>query len=415
MAETRNDHAPSGALSRGWSSGTRTRARLVFALVLAVLAVWALKVEIPRIFSAHGLWDFGAFVASGRAAAQGLDPYGIYPPLTPHVVMPGFESWNPNLNPPVSALLFQMFDTADPERARLIWNGISVLCYLIAVGLLLRRYTRGTESVLVGIWTLGLAGFLDTLFLGQIYTPLVLCAAGAWLLLERRQFIAAGILIGLLISMKPNFLVWPVLLFLAGYRLPSLAAIATAGIIALVPLAVFGPGIYIDWLKLVASDGERAVFLTNGSFAGLAARMGLQFLAPVISGALLIGLAGWAFRWKPGVLEASGLALVAALLASPLGWIHYTLFLLPVLMSHRSRVWCFITSLALTVPVPYVLAQFGKPAWLQATVGSVYGWALVLVLAGLAFETWWSRDDALTAGGDRRSSLAYPQPPGNAR
>lgn len=414
MVETRDAGARSGALSRGWTDGNRTRARLAMSLVLALLAIWALRLEIPRVFSPHGLWDFGAFVASGRAAAQGLDPYGVYPPLTPHVVMPGFESWNPNLNPPVSALLFQVFDWADPVLTRQVWNGISILCYLAAVGLLLRRYTRGLEMALLGIWALGLAGFLDTLFLGQIYTPLVLAAVGAWLLLERGKLVAAGILIGLIISMKPNFLVWPVLLFLAGYRLPSLVAIATAGLIALVPLAVFGPHLYLDWLKLVASDGERAIFLTNGSFAGLAARVGLQFLGPILSGLLLIALAAWAFREKPSVLTVSGLALVAALLASPLGWIHYTLFLLPVMICHRGRLWSFAAAAALTVPVPYVLAQFGKPAWMQVTVGSVYGWALVLLLAGLALQAWAGRNERLMAGGDRRSSLSYPQPHGNS-
>ena len=33
----------------------------------------------------------------------------------------------------------------------------------------------------------------------------------------------------------------------------------------------------------------------------------------------------------------SALALVAAILASPLGWIHYTLFLLPVILGHWHR------------------------------------------------------------------------------
>ncbi|WP_409999605.1 hypothetical protein [Rhizobium leguminosarum] len=41
---------------------------------------------------------------------------------------------------------------------------------------------------------------------------------------------------------------------------------------AAVPLVIFGPGIYLGWLHLVATDGGRSVFLTNASFAGLAAR-----------------------------------------------------------------------------------------------------------------------------------------------
>ncbi|MDY6962513.1 MAG: glycosyltransferase family 87 protein, partial [Pseudomonadota bacterium] len=357
--------------------------RLLFPIGLAVLSLWVINFEFPRVVSDHGWWDFGAFVASGRAAAAGLDPYGIYPPLTPHVVFPGFEAWNPNLNPPISALLFQLFDITDLATSLRVWWGISLVCYLAAVVLLLRRYSEGVEAILLGIWAFALAGFWDTLFLGQIYTPLVLAAVVAWLLLERGKLVQAGILIGLLVSMKPNFLVWPVLLFLAGCWRPPLVAAATAAVVAAIPLAVFGPQIYLDWLSLVASDGDRAVFLTNASLAGLAARAGLPLLGTVLSALLLLSLAAWAVWRRPGTMDVSSFALVAALLASPLGWIHYTLFLLPVLLHHWQRPWTWPVAVALTIPVPLVLAQFGASAWLQLTVGSVYGWSLVLLLLGL--------------------------------
>ncbi|MGN7292558.1 glycosyltransferase family 87 protein [Rhizobium sp. SAFR-030] len=362
--------------------------QLVAALLLALFSVWAIKVELPRVIPDHGLWDFGAFVASGRAAASGLDPYGIYPPLTPHVVFPGFESWNPNLNPPISALLFQAFDAADPAVSFRIWRWISIGCYAAAVLLLLHRYARGLQAVLLGIWAAGLAGFWDTLYLGQIYTPLVLFAVIAWLQLERGNGVLAGIMIGLLVSMKPNFLVWPVLLFLSGYRLPSLVTVATAAVIALIPLAVFGPQIYLDWLRLVASDGDRAVFLTNASFSGLAARAGLPVLGSVAGGLLLLGLAIWAFRRRPTIIEVGSFGLLAALLASPLGWIQYTLFLLPILLHYRSQPWAFVAALLLTIPVPFVLSQFGASTVAQLTTGSVHGWALVLMLVGLIVQCW---------------------------
>jgi hypothetical protein len=362
------------------------------ALALALLAVWAISVEMPRVLPEHGLWDFGAFVASGRAAASGLDPYGIYPPLTPHVVFPGFESWNPNLNPPISALLFQVFDQADPVFAFGVWRWISVGCYATTVLLLLRRYSSGPQALLLGIWAAGLAGFWDTLYLGQIYTPLVLFAVIAWLQLERGNAVVAGIMIGLLVSMKPNFLVWPVLLFLAGYRLPSLVTVATGAVVAAIPVLVFGPQIYIDWLRLVASDGDRAVFLTNASFSGLAARAGLPLLGSIAGGVLLLGLAVWAYRRRPGVVEISSFGLLAALLASPLGWIQYTLFLLPVLLHHRDRPWAFIAAVLLTIPVPFVLSSFGASPLVQLTTGSVYGWALVLLLVGLIMERWQTAD-----------------------
>lgn len=94
--------------------------RSLVMVLLALASIWSMTQEFGRVASPHGLWDFGAFIASGRAAAEGLDPYGIYP-LTPHVVLPGFEAWNPNLNPPISALLFQLFDLAPPEVSLRVW------------------------------------------------------------------------------------------------------------------------------------------------------------------------------------------------------------------------------------------------------------------------------------------------------
>lgn len=364
--------------------------RWALALLLAVLSILVIAAELPRVMPGHGLWDFGSFVASGRAAREGLNPYGIYP-LTLRVELPGFESWNPNLNPPISALLFQLFDLADPETSFRVWWWISIAFHAATVALLLFRFGPGQPSALVvviALWAFALAGFWDTLFLGQIYLPLVFAAVAAWLLLERGHGLWAGILIGVLVALKPNFLVWPALLFLAGYRVPALAAVATAAAISFVPLAVFGPEVYRQWLELVASDRERAFFLTNASFSGLAARAGVPALGLVLSLALLAGLAAWAFWRRPGVMRASALALLAAVLASPLGWIHYTLFLLPVILAHWRRPAMQVVALLLIVPVPTIIDQFAKPAWIQLTLGSVYAWALVLCLATLLALEW---------------------------
>src|SRR5215213_7703406 len=113
----------------------------IAGLALAVLSAYVIASEYPRVISDHGLWDFGSFVASGRAAREGLNPYGVYP-LTLHVALPGFESWNSNLNPPISALLFQLFDLADPHISFRVWRAISVLCYAATVLILLKRYGR---------------------------------------------------------------------------------------------------------------------------------------------------------------------------------------------------------------------------------------------------------------------------------
>jgi hypothetical protein len=183
--------------------------------------------------------------------------------------------------------------------------------------------------------------------------------------------------------MKPNFLVWPVLLFLSGHRLPALVSIATAGAVSAVPLVVMGPEVYRQWFELIASDRERAFFLTNASLVGLTARMGLPSLGLWLGLALLGGSALWGLRARPTALQASALALLLALLASPIAWIHYTLFLLPVLFSRWRMTGIRLVALLLIVPVPFILDRFGEPAWVQVTSGSLYNWALVLCLAAL--------------------------------
>jgi hypothetical protein len=192
--------------------------------------------------------------------------------------------------------------------------------------------------------------------------------------------------------------VWPVLLFLAGHRVPAIVTVAVAAMISAIPLAVYGPEVYRQWFELVASDRERAFFLTNASFAGLAARAGVPALGLILSVGLLGGLAVWAFWRRPSVMRASALALMASLLASPLGWIHYTLFLLPVFLSEWRKPAMRVAGLLLIIPVPFIIEQFTKPAWIQVTIGSVYGWALVLCLVVLVMWEWRQRKGGVPAG-----------------
>ena len=393
---------------RGIGVARVRRASPIEQIALALIAVLVIATELPRALPDRSLMDFGSFVASARAAREGLNPYGVYP-LTLHVILPGFESWNPNLNPPISALLFRAFDLADPQVAFRIWWVVSVLFYAATVLLLLRRAPNGSKLVLA-LWAFALAGFWDTLVLGQIYLPLVLAATGAWLLLERGEERWAGILIGVVIAMKPNFLVWPGLMFLSGHRRPAVIAVATAAAISAVPLLWFGPEVYRQWIELILSDRGRATFLTNASLFGLAERAGAPVLGLIASLVLLAASALWALWRRPGALRVSALALVTSLLASPLAWIHYTLFLLPALFHHWRSPAARIAGALLIVPVPIILGQMGGPAWVQATVGSLYGWALVLFLIVLIrAEARDSRDEPKAAaekGLDPRAGLA---------
>lgn len=352
--------------------------RRALAAVLVALCLFVAVRGLAHALPGASLMDFGSFFASGEAAARGDDPYGVYP-LTFRVTLPGFESANPNLNPPISLPAFELFARLDPVDGFRLWWAISFAAYAALVWLLVRAYARD-RPLPAAAWAFALAGFWDTLVLGQIYVPLALAAAGAWLLLARGRVIAAGLLIGAVVAVKPNFLVWPGLLFLAGYYRPAFAAAASAATLTAIPLLLYGPEVYGQWIALVLNDAARARFLTNASLSGIAQRLGSPALGTVLSVALLAGLAIWTWRTRPPALLVSALGLLGALLASPIAWVHYTLFLLPVFFVLPLSAPMLLAAAALIVPVPFVLGYLDAPAWQQATVGSLYGWAVVLCL-----------------------------------
>ena len=348
-------------------------------LVAGVL-VWAVVSGLLRSTPTPELRDYGSFIASARAAVRGENPYGIYP-LTFHVVLPGFDVWNPNLNPPVSLIAFGWWDRVEPHAGFRVWWWISLASYTAGVALLVRRHGVRSHWLHV-LWAFALAGMWDTLALGQIYLPLVLAAVAAWLLLERGHATAAGILVGVIVAVKPNFLVWPVLLAAAGHVRPAMAAFATLVALWLAPIAVYGSGVYVQWFEVISSDRGRAAFLTNASLPGLLARMDLSSLGLVASALTLLALGTWALRRRPSSLHASALGLVGGIIASPIAWVHYALLLLPAFFAARIRLPILVAATLLVVPVPTVLGFLGTPSWQQVTFGSAYNWALLLCLVG---------------------------------
>jgi predicted DCC family thiol-disulfide oxidoreductase YuxK len=354
--------------------------RHVAALLLLVLVAWSARWALPT----GELRDYGSFVASGQAGAQGLNPYGIYP-LTFHVVLPGFDVWNPNLNPPVSVPLFAQFARMDPHTGFGAWWIFSAVCYVLAIVMLAHAYGRGRPVMI--LWALALAGFWDTLALGQIYLPLVLGTVAGWILLQRGHLATAGILIGVVVAVKPNFGVWPLLLLLAGHSRAAAAAGAAALAVSVIPLLTHGPGIYAQWIELVLSDRGRAAFLTNASLTGLTSRAGVSAAGMVLSGLVLLAMMRWAVRARPDPLRASAIGIAGGILASPIAWVHYTLFLLPAFFVWPLSGALLLAAGLMLVPVPVLLGYLDAPLWQVVTIGSAYNWAVLFALAGFSGAT----------------------------
>ncbi len=333
----------------------------------------------------ESLRDFGSFYESGRAALQGRNPYEIHD-LSYRVEIKHFSGANPNLNPPASLLLMAPVSLLDPAVTfRLLWWS-SLAVFLAALAYLARTYQPQGSRWLV-LWALSLPGFWGTLFLGQIYVPLMVAAVGAWVLQDRGRFVAAGVLIGLVAALKPNFLVWPVVLLLAGHRRTAASALLAFAALSAAPILLFGWDVYPQWYAMLANDDPgRALWVTNMSVIAYAGRLDIPWLGRVAALALLLATAWWAWRWRPDARDAAVIAMFVALLASPIAWIHYVLFLLPPLFSIRWSRAMIAGAVLLATPRIIANSLFEGPTWVEVTLGSVYNWGLLLLAVPVAWQ-----------------------------
>ncbi len=313
----------------------------------------------------------------GRRRAWAFNPYGVH-------------NADPNLNPPVVLLAFEPLSRLDPLSSRRAWYVLSLAFAVLAVAALARAYPRFSSPWRV-LWVLAFAGTWFTLQMGQLYTLLMLLAAGAWLLLRRGKQVPAGILLGILVAVKPQFGLWPLLLLLAGLWPAALSAASVAVILSVLPILRFGPGIYRSWLG--ATSLVSTAFSVNASIPGLFARLGLcwpgaqgpagnvlSLAGFALAAALVVGVCALVWRAAPAIDDICGLALVAALLASPIAWVGYTCLLAPVFLSRPWKPALVVAALLLLVPAPIVWAAGDASQQLLLASGMVYLSAMLLVL-----------------------------------
>jgi hypothetical protein len=361
--------------------------RLAITLAACVLGAYAtaLLVGNPLSVSLFGeppaqvpLADFGSFYASGQAAGQGLDPYDVYP-LTLDAVLGRGTGAAPNLNAPASLPLFQALTVLDVVGARRAWFVVTCVAYTLSIALLMRAY-RGFRGPLVIAWCLAMTGFFETLMLGQVYAVLALLTTTAFLLLVQRRWLAAGVLIGCVVAFKPNLVVWPALLLLGGYIQAGTIALLAAAAFGVLPVALYGPAVYAQWVDALRLDQVNAQ-VANASLVAALVRVGATQGVGLAVGALVLGgLAVWVWRTRPPVATTSGVALVGALLASPLAWVGYTLFLLPIVARMRLTLALVIAGGLLCIPRIDLQTWANTSQLLTPSVGSAFTVAWLILL-----------------------------------
>lgn len=303
-----------------------------------------LAVNLVWLTSANGLADLGSFLHSGVAFRHGLDPYGFYAWLNP----PPISRDALNLNPPVTVYFFAALTLLSAHVVQSLFLGASVALFAVAVALLLREYPD-KRDLLVVLAVLSMAGVWHMLWYRQIYAPLLLAIVGSWLLMRRGRLVWAGVLIGLVIVVKPNYALLPLLLFAAGHRRVAIPAFLTAAVVSAIPLAVDGPSIYEHWIRYsMAFQGID--WASNASLMSVGDRFGSAGVGEALTALLVVAAVVWHWRARPALLDATAAGLLAVILLGPVSWAGYTLLLLPFLFSRRWDRWTWVAILLLDIP-----------------------------------------------------------------
>lgn len=317
---------------------------------------------------------FGSFWASGDAWRNGLNPFAEQP-LTWRVAIPGPDVIDVNLNPPVLLPMMALFSLADMKPMAVVWLLVSLALALVSL-VIASRSSDGNKLKLA--WALSCSALVDTLMLGQIYALLLLLGTGVHMGVRSGRLVLSSACLGLIIAFKPNFALALVILCLAGHWRLAIGSGAIAGLVSSLSVAAFGHELLLQWITAIRAD-DHHMFPTTVSLFSYFARLQLFSLGVASAGLIVLISAVWAYSTKPDLRTALIVALLASMLASPLCWMHYTLVIVPFLMTSR---WNKVTAsgaMLIWLPQFVPMISIREGYILQATFGGIYTAALLLI------------------------------------
>lgn len=339
--------------------------------------------------SLDALYDFGSFIAAGELSKSGENPYSDQSPLIFSVYFPtiNHEGIAPNLNPPISVLAFEFITDIPSEKSIAIWRIVSSFLFMIAI-FLLQRFSNpplNPGNIWRIFWAFGMAGIWHTIQLGQIYALMFILAVAAWILLKRNEPILGGIAIGMLISIKPNFIFWAIALMAVRNWAAFWASVFTAAGISAIPLLYRGSDLYLQWLEASARyTPDLLIFPANNSIPGLAARFNLPqagYIAGMVLAALILI---HIVNQKPSIEMSNALGILTSLLISPIAWTGYTLLVAPIFFERSEWNWQYWTSAFIFIVPFFIPLILFQTSYLNFVIfGWFYGWGLLVLLSAL--------------------------------
>jgi len=369
----------------------KEKARL---LVVCFYFIVVLMIDVfPFLGERSELMDFGSFYASGLQIRNGENPYSpdseyVWKFSFPRV---GAGGTMINLNPPITAMIFGYIARFDPHQAFKIWQAASAILFTGLIFVLTAAYKQNIGPAIF-IWAFTLAGFWQTLTLGQIYVFLLLFIVLGWIFIQRKRNIMAGIAIGLVVTIKPNFIIWPVFLLLTGYYATFLVSVLSSLLISLIPMLFYGTQIYEQWLQTSVLRMETLILPGNSSILGLTARFN-DITAGIVISIILVCAGLYLLKQKTSTRieyseDISALGILISILASPISWAGYTILLLPIFFSLKKWTYPVIISAAiLSIPFGFIV-KLWQTSFLNFVIfGWFYGWGILLLLGAVVKNT----------------------------
>lgn len=298
---------------------------VAFAVVpLALAAFFLLTGGEARAFDFHQFWQ------GGRDVLEGVSPY---PTATP--VVDGGRSLTPQE-------IQDVFRFPYPAPTAFAMAPLALLPFAAASSLLLALLVLAVPGTLymLGVrdWRCYGAAFLwipvlAGIRIGSLTPLLVLGLAVAWRYRDR-PWIASPVIAAIVVA---KLFLWPLLFWLLAVRRTGTAAAAagvgaSSALLAWAALGFAGLADYPELLRRLADAVQYDGYSIVALGIALGAGDGLSGAASVALGLAVLGVAVLAARRRPadeGTVFA--LVLVAALVLSPIVWLHYfALLLVPV-------------------------------------------------------------------------------------
>lgn len=290
-----------------------------------------------------------------------------------------------NLNPPQFSVIVQPLTALRMSVAAEIWRALNVLSLSGCLWWLALHSDEKWSVADIGavlVW----APFHHAFTLNQvtwIMWPLLIAAWWHW---RNGRWTAGAVWFGVALSMKlflGVFLIW---LAMRRQWKPIVTTVSTASVAFLIGIAAYGAEAFRGWIGALGAVSWTATW-TNASIRGMLLRLFTKsasgavpfanvpkLVDPVVLVLAILLVIGTCVICRNRSVDDSWPALMAsALLASPLGWLYYTWWILPGLKPSR----LLVRSPVLWLPLMFVVR--GQPSrWATLTYASMFTWGLLI-------------------------------------